>query len=77
VAGIVECVNSGPSQLWPKLFQNDRQRQNLRLHILVQRVEFQLKLIGHFNGPFHWHNMSYNTYDVKYIVRKCAAAEAA
>jgi len=27
VAGAVERVNAGPSQLWPKLLQNERQRQ--------------------------------------------------
>ena len=61
MAGPVECVSARASQLWPKLFENERQCQNLRLHIFVQRVELRLKLIGHINGPFHTPNMIYNT----------------
>ncbi|HEV2314315.1 MAG TPA: hypothetical protein VGR94_03340 [Candidatus Acidoferrales bacterium] len=43
------------------LFQNNRQRQYLCPHILVQRVKFRFKFIGHLDGPFDATNMTWNT----------------
>ncbi len=58
VAGPIERVHARPSQLWSKLLEKERQRQDLRLHVLVERVEFRLKLIGHLNGPAHRDSMA-------------------
>src|SRR5260370_39633551 len=49
----------------PKLLQHDRQRQNLRLHVAMQRVELRLKFVGHLNGPPHPLNMVQSTYDTE------------
>src|SRR5438046_9201315 len=37
----IERVNAGPTQLWPKLLQNERQSENLRLHVFMQSIEFR------------------------------------
>jgi hypothetical protein len=37
----------------PELLEKDGQRQNLRLHILVQSVEFRLELVADLDSPTH------------------------
>jgi len=56
-------VNPWPTQLRSKLFQNNRKRQNLCPHILVQRLKFRFEFIRHLNGPFHTYK-----YGIKYIM---------
>ena len=51
--GAFQSIDTGPAQLRSKLLQNDRQRQYLCPHILVQRVKLWLKVIGHLNDPLH------------------------
>ena len=61
----------------PELLQQSRQRQNLRLHVLVQFVKLWLKLVANLNNPAHPHNMTHNPYSVSAIFgcleRKLAA----
>src|SRR5258708_37938600 len=71
----VETVISLPDQFAPKLLQHDRQRQNLHLHVAMQRVELRLKFVGHLNRPPHPLNMVQSTYDVNYILLPRRAVE--
>jgi len=50
----LQRVNARPSKLWTELLQKARQSQNFRPHVLVQRVEFRLKLIADLNKPAHF-----------------------
>src|ERR1035437_575879 len=49
----VQSVDARPPQLRPELLKKARQGQNLRLHVLIQRVELPLKLIADLNNPTH------------------------
>jgi hypothetical protein len=53
VPGAVQRVYAGPPQLRPEPLKEARQSQNLRLHVLVQRVELPLKLIADLDNPTH------------------------
>ena len=68
MAGAGERIHTGTTQLWSELLQQARQCQDFRLHIFVQLEEFRFKLIADFNDPAHPNNMTYSTYDVKYIL---------
>ena len=65
--GAVERVNTRASQVRPKLLQNQRQSQNLRLYVLGKRIELRLKLIADLYGPSHPANMALIPYDVSSI----------
>jgi hypothetical protein len=68
VAGTIEGVNAGPSQLRPGLLQEAGEGENFRPHGLVQIVKFRLKLIANFNRLIHYNSMPYNAYAVKCII---------
>ena len=64
VARAGQGVNTGPSQLRSEPLKQPRQRQNLRLHILGQRLEFLVKLVGNSDDPTHTNSMPYNPYGI-------------
>jgi hypothetical protein len=67
VARAFQRVNARAAQLWPEALEEERQGENLSLHILVQCVELRRKLVADLNHPAHMRNMVCNPYSVKYI----------
>jgi hypothetical protein len=57
MAGTIEGVNAGPSQLWSELLQEAGEGENFRPHILMQTVKFRLELIANFDGLNHTDSM--------------------
>jgi hypothetical protein len=67
VAGSLQRVHAGPPQLRSEPLEKTRQCQNLRLHLLGQRVELRFKRIANVNNPAQALNLACNSYDVKSI----------
>jgi hypothetical protein len=68
VAGAVEGIGTGTTQLRPELLQQLGMSKQFVLHVFRQDIKFGLELLMQEDFPCHPCIMSYKTYAVKYIM---------